>query len=132
LGRRHGYPLYTEEQKRARERRKRERLRAAALWRLGNVCETCGFTDTDCLTCDHRDPLHRRTNGLPEGTGDTYNEVLRMGDPRTKFALLCANCHVKKTRVSGEFAANPHLEPLRLVPDDGQLELPLGALEDPL
>jgi hypothetical protein len=31
-----------------------------------------------------------------------------MAQPADQFSLLCANCHVKKTRANGDYLATPH------------------------
>lgn len=72
--------------------------RAKAIELLGGCCSECGDSRTDVLQFDHIEPV-----GQNRPTRDTYDEVLKCVDPSEVFQLLCANCHVLKTRNSGEY-----------------------------
>src|SRR5688572_20850833 len=97
----------------------RQRRRIHAMWKLGGKCERCGFTDMRALQFDHREPLFRMTRGhrLTDSLA-AAGEILRAEKPELIYSLLCANCHVIKTREGSEYSA-PR-------PVDGQASLPLG------
>lgn len=107
-------------QPRAKERKERD-LQAWRRWRwqrrllaiaaLGGRCEACGIEDPEVLQFDHRIPVGSKARrGLREKAAShgTVREVLAMAQPADQFSLLCANCHVKKTRANGDYLATPH------------------------
>ena len=91
----------------SRESQIRARDRAMAIAKMGGKCMHCGFDDARALQFDHIIPVLRRLNGVSRnraGSHDSYKEVLDMPRPAEKFQLLCANCHVIKTKENGEYA----------------------------
>ena len=92
-------------------RRWRWQRRLLAIAALGGRCEACGIDDPEVLQFDHRIPVGSMARrGLREKAAShgTVREVLAMAQPATQFALLCANCHMKKTRANGDYLATPH------------------------
>jgi 5-methylcytosine-specific restriction endonuclease McrA len=83
--------------------RKRQRQKAIDL--LGAVCQVCGMDDADVLQFDHIEPLFRKT--VQHKNKDVYKEVINHHSPSQDFQLLCANCHIKKTRMNGEYEYTP-------------------------
>lgn len=84
---------------RASRVRYRTRIRLAAIAFLGGVCVRCGIDDERVLQFDHIDGSGR----YEKKRSDTwYLSVVR--DDRKDLQLLCANCHVIKTRESGEYS----------------------------
>jgi 5-methylcytosine-specific restriction endonuclease McrA len=85
--------LYREKQ-RAKTRRwnKANPLRCRVMSLLGSKCAECGISDERVLQVDHIVPL--AFSG--ERRGNTLNDVLACGG--NGFQLLCANCHVVKTK----------------------------------
>ena len=77
-----------------------------AYWILSNgqmCCASCGHDDIEVLEIDHISPIKRKSNGLKEMAGDNLRRCVvkehRAGtNVREICQLLCANCHVKKTR----------------------------------
>lgn len=100
-------PRLTAEDKRERFRERRRATRLKAIERMGGACERCGIDDERVLQFDHRVPLLRRTNGVDQDGLSTAYAILRRPDPEKVFALLCANCHVIKTRTDMASAAVP-------------------------
>lgn len=79
------------------------RLQAIAL--LGGVCTVCGYSDTRALQIDHvfgDGHLERPAKRTQPGPASVYIAVIRQKEPG-RYQLLCANCHVIKTRESGEY-----------------------------
>lgn len=107
----------------ARPRQKSRKDRDLAAWRawrwqrrllavaaLGGCCEDCGIDDPVVLQFDHRVPVgSKRRRGLKGKAAShrTVCEVLTLESPATEFSLLCANCHVRKTRSNGDYVAKP-------------------------
>jgi hypothetical protein len=92
-------------------RRWRWQRRLLAIAALGGRCEACGIEDPEVLQFDHRIPVGSKARrGLREKAAShgTVREVLAMAQPADQFSLLCANCHVKKTRANGDYLATPH------------------------
>lgn len=90
--------------KRKRDRGKRARHRKEIIRILGGACERCGENDPAVLECDHRKPLLRRRTGNNPTAWNTLAQIRSLGDSaRNVFALLCANCHRKKSRENDEF-----------------------------
>ena len=87
---------------RACERRKRIR----AIDKMGGQCRACGFDDWRALQFDHIEAIQRGKNRKWDNAKRTVNEVLAMPFPDEKYQLLCANCHMIKTRNGGEFDAH--------------------------
>lgn len=82
------------------------RRRIAAIERLGGRCEQCGIQDEEVLQCDHKTPVLRNRSDRERGfasSSTSYREILRLETPHAVFSLLCANCHIKKTRSNGEY-----------------------------
>lgn len=89
----------------------RNRLRDEALHLLGGQCERCGYSERQALQFDHRKPLLRRLTqrNLSRASEPSLREIIAMGPivALTKYALLCANCHVLKTHANREYSGNP-------------------------
>lgn len=97
-------------------KRHRLKIRAEGMKALGGRCVHCGFGDERALQFDHKRPLLRRSSGRDRR--DSTHEVrnaLRSGTIREVFQLLCANCHVIKTREGGEYSMRAD-EPASLAP----------------
>jgi len=108
----------------ARPRQKGRKDRDLAAWRawrwqrrllavaaLGGRCEECGIDDPVVLQFDHRVPVgSKKRRGLKGKAAShrTVCEVLMLESPETEFSLLCANCHVRKTRSNGDYVAKPN------------------------
>jgi 5-methylcytosine-specific restriction endonuclease McrA len=80
-----------------REFRKRAKLQAYVM--LGGKCVACGITDVDVLQIDHIVPIRRKRGMRTVSAGTiTYTDLVRGKlDPKS-VQILCANCHVKKTK----------------------------------
>lgn len=78
--------------------------RAKAINILGGCCSECGDSRPDVLQFDHIKPV-----GQDRRTREAYVEVLKCADPTSTFQLLCANCHVLKTRSRGEYTGRGNL-----------------------
>jgi hypothetical protein len=78
----------------------RVRLRNAAISAMGGKCEHCGFDNPVALQFDHIEPLLRRTSGV--GKAHNADRLYRaICDGHTDgLQLLCANCHIIKTRTA--------------------------------
>ena len=85
----------------ARDYRDEKRRRAQAL--LGGKCEACGEKDWVVLQVAHRIPVGRTNASRQPGGMRHYVEIIRMAasgeNPRLSFGLLCANDHVRQTRL---------------------------------
>lgn len=110
--------LLTEHERREREREKQRRfrennptayraikkrawakLRNQAIEFLGGCCTDCGNDDPLVLQLDHKHGDGWRDRGV-----DHHRDgpAVAMSEPE-RFELRCANCHIKKTRVNGEY-----------------------------
>lgn len=80
----------------------RERLRNDIFTAYGNKCNICGQTQEIYLQIDHinGDGHKHRKESSPS---TIYNDIRKEGYPKDKYQLLCANCHLAKTR-----GVNPH------------------------
>lgn len=87
-----------------KHRKHRIKQRLSAIDRLGGKCIVCEIDDPDVLEFDHIEPLLRKSNNQPKCKGDTYKQILRDESSSSKFQLLCANCHTKKTRMNNEYS----------------------------
>lgn len=79
------------------DRNYRLRNRQAAIQKMGGQCAACGMDYWEVLQFDHIAPIGN------DRERDAYKTVLRMDDPHEIFQLLCANCHVLKTRLNNEY-----------------------------
>jgi 5-methylcytosine-specific restriction endonuclease McrA len=95
------------------ERRGRAERRHAAIAALGGKCERCGIDKPAVLQFDHRVPIgskYRYSMSKNKGASDgTAREILQAAQPLERFALLCANCHMEKTRSNGDYLAQSNL-----------------------
>jgi 5-methylcytosine-specific restriction endonuclease McrA len=82
-----------------REWRRQQRL--DAIRSLGGACVHCGITDERVLQIDHIVPIGDRKN-RPKSVAA---EMAKAKD-LSNYQLLCANCHVIKTRENGEYLAS--------------------------
>jgi 5-methylcytosine-specific restriction endonuclease McrA len=98
-------------------KRYRDAMRRKAIVKLGGRCVRCAYDDTRALVFDHVKPVRRGLRGVGKSkhTGqDTHRAVL---NGSKAYQLLCANCHMIKTRaddVEGRMSVNwSHLPALR-------------------
>ncbi len=87
-----------------RERTKTKRSLAINL--LGGACKVCQLGNHEVLQIDHIKPIYRRTNFGSNGvcSGMTlYEQVIRDDDRHSTYQVLCANCHMEKTRANKEY-----------------------------
>ena len=105
----------------------RRRMRLRAIERMGGECESCSISETAVLEFDHRIPVHRRSNGTTARTSETVRAILDSADPFVEFALLCANCHKRKTRANEDHIV-PECMTVAKRAEDCQLTLFLGPL----
>ena len=102
------------------DQRGRAQLRANAISFLGGRCAWCGHDDMLCLQLDHIKPVKRRTNGIKAHDSAAFCREILSG--KTDNAqVLCANCHMVKTRLGGEYGAADALpfDPWAGLDDDG-------------
>ena len=83
-----------------------QKVRAEERRLLGGRCAVCGTNDEEVLTTDHRHGDGWKGKGQHRGTlwWLRIHEVRK--DP-SRFQLLCASCHLRKTRRAGEQALGP-------------------------
>jgi hypothetical protein len=84
-------------QHKEKHREYRKRLRLEILAAYGNQCNVCGQRQEAYLEIDHINGggnIHRKTKGQ-EGV---YSDIKNRGFPKDEFQVLCANCHLAKTR----------------------------------
>lgn len=90
----------------AANRRSYYRWRNQALSALGGQCVHCGITDVEVLTFDHiagdGDAEIRRRGSKGLRTRD-FRDIATGRYSYSQVQLLCANCHLKKTRKSRDF-----------------------------
>jgi len=84
-----------------------QRTRLKAIMVMGGKCERCGIDDPDVLQFDHVVPILRGKSGVTN-KGGPYREIINHGNEDGKFQLLCANCHVKKTRQNKEYLSSDY------------------------
>ena len=80
-----------------KHREYRKKLRLEIIEKLGGICVVCGQDKEPYLQIDHvcnDGNAHRKQVGQ-EGV---YNDIKRQGFPKDKYQILCANCHLAKTR----------------------------------
>lgn len=73
--------------------------RTLAMDALGNQCAWCRTTETAVLQIDHRRGGGSRQRHETYATMHFKDVVIH---PKM-YQLLCANCHVRKTRMAGEY-----------------------------
>ena len=88
------------EQVKAQQRRRNQRLRRAAITRLGDVCVRCGFSDERVLQIDHVNGNGRREQRAI-GVQGIYRKI-RDGIDLNHYQCLCANCNWIKRAEKGE------------------------------
>lgn len=81
-------------------REKRAQLRELAIQALGGKCAHCGIIDSRVLQFDHDPPLGSGRK-RPVQTASWFRKVIR--GAIQGLQLLCANCHILKTRKNGEY-----------------------------
>lgn len=74
--------------------------RAEAVAALGSCCVRCGLDDVMVLQIDHVNGDGYKNNR----SGVNYSEIRSIArkEGLERFQLLCANCHIKKTRENSE------------------------------
>jgi hypothetical protein len=83
-----------------RHQRYFNKIKTKAYEILGNICECCKEKELSFLTIDHLNSdgnKHRAKIG--RSSKALYIAVIRSTKPREQFKLLCANCHISKTRL---------------------------------
>lgn len=91
------------EQRKATNRRRRQKLKEEVIQAYGGKCECCGETTPEFLALDHRNgggSQHRKTVTSPT---EMRRLVIRMGFPK-EYRLLCHNCN----QAIGWFGSCPH------------------------
>lgn len=80
----------------------RRRLRKAAMMLLGGKCARCQEDDYDVLQFDHIQPLWNvKTRPAND---EIYHDILK--GRTNNLQILCANCHIKKTRDERSYSLN--------------------------
>jgi hypothetical protein len=96
----------------------RVKLRRRAIAALGGHCQArrddgtvCGFADPRALQFDHIEPVRRGRNGLHKSaqTSDKVHRAILSGKT-AGIQLLCANCHMIKTRADEEAGLSINLD----------------------
>lgn len=101
------------ERRRQSAKLRQRHMGLAAVARMGGKCEACGNSDERVLQFDHRKPVGRSSRkmlGVRVSTA-SHREVLKSDRPSSVFALLCANCHIIKTRENREYVGRRGLTP---------------------
>jgi hypothetical protein len=84
-------------------RRYREGKRRQAQQLLGGKCEVCGEEDWVVLQVAHRIPAGRIDASRQPGGMPLFQEIMRIAkrgeNPKLSYFLLCANDHVRQTRL---------------------------------
>jgi len=89
----------------SRTQRRRQELTSEALAAYGGRCVDCEEDDPEVLTFDHVDNdggQHRRE--LAKGKRGSTTQILRWAKQNgwpPRLQVLCANCHLRKTRRDG-------------------------------
>lgn len=93
------------DKEREKNARARARRRAAVLLAYGGKCECCGEAEPKFLQLDHINGggVADRRSGITCFTLD----AIRLGFPKDKYRLLCANCNVGR-HINGGIC--PHQE----------------------
>ena len=87
-----------------KKRRQSDALQAYLILGNGEICcASCGNDDMEVLEIDHKIPINRNKHGLKKQAGDNLKrwiikEHSAGTDVRQQLQILCANCHLKKTR----------------------------------
>lgn len=92
-------------------------IRRAAIAALGGRCIECGIDDCEVLQIDHVVPVRRKEKRHEIGHR-VYRRILHGG--AVNVQLLCANCHMRKTRKDLSKIMRENIHPPLLEP-----ELPL-------
>ena len=71
-------------------------IRSLAIEALGGACVACGLVDDEVMQFDHK-----LGDGWKATRGWNARAALKHPD---RFELMCANCHVRKTRRMGEYS----------------------------
>ncbi len=102
------------------------KMRIRALMHLGGKCVDCGEDDLIVLQLDHKDGdgyKDRQKGHRRDGPSSALREPER-------FEVRCANCHVRKTRASGDYISvrwrNGDYKPPE-IPEDKQIKLALDT-----
>ena len=106
------------------ENKKKQRMRA--LRALGGLCVRCGFSDPRALEIDHVNG-DGDVDGPCHGNGGRrtwlYCKIANGMVDRSRFQVLCSNCHSIKTREERDWLPSERR-------DDPPPELPLLSLID--
>jgi len=95
------------------KRRKKSHQRMLAIKDLGGCCKRCGESDPIVLEIDHIDghAPGRRAKGGGNGYSTKLHRRILAGN-HENLQVLCANCHVRKTRVNGDhLVVSPNYQP---------------------
>lgn len=92
-------PYKDPEKARQYAREKYQRYRNKAFELLGGKCVMCGEKDFVVLQLDHKIPILRNYRG--DSGWRHFPKIIRNVLEREIYQLLCANCHVRKTKVEG-------------------------------
>ena len=83
----------------ARMREKRRRLKWEVIEKLGGKCACCGETTLEFLTVHHIDndgADHRRKTATNSGRASSvkiHRDIRNQGFPRDRYGVLCSNCN---------------------------------------
>ncbi len=116
-------PLEARTRHKGKQKKRTVELRKEALEALGGKCVRCGFSDSDALQIDH---IYGTENGTRElrKTRSKYLAILRGAVDRTELQVLCANCHMIKTRRNRDDLNGQKLGPRRLLERIGRRAKP--------
>ncbi len=89
--------------------------RKLALFKLGNQCIHCQTRDPDVLQFDHISPIRRKNDNLRLESGDNLvRKIIKtdFSEISQKIQILCANCHMKKSKQenSDGFASDEEIQ----------------------
>lgn len=73
------------------------RRRRAVLEMLGGKCRACGEDEEIVLQIDHINPIRRGGRAILSGS-NTIGRLLSGSLAPSEVQILCANCHVRKTK----------------------------------
>lgn len=96
------------EKDRTQGRKRYRQVRLSAIAAYGGVCECCGESRYDMLTFDHKEKTYYKDKirGVAL-TYDVLRTVEQLGNPNTKYRLLCWNCNM----ATGFYGYCPHSTP---------------------
>ena len=89
-------PYKNIEVSRIKNKERYAQMRFDAIKSLGNRCSHCKNDDWEVLQFDHITPVLRKTRG--ESGNRIFPGIIKSPQIRNLYQLLCANCHMKKSR----------------------------------